>query len=439
MSRHRPTLLPLLSVGAALLVGVTLETPAAADDWPQWRGVHRDGRSAETGLLASWPDGGPPKLWTAHGFGTGFSSVAVAGRRMFTTGDLADGQYVIAAREGDGTFIWRAKIGPVWGDADFPGARSTPTVSGDRVYALGTEGDLVCLSAQDGKELWRRNLASDFGGKQMKAGGEWTWKFSESPLVHDGRVIVTPGSQDALLVALDAQSGKEIWRTKVDRPLGDKGDDGAGYSSVVVGQGGGVTQYVTMVGRGLVGVEAATGKLLWHYNPVANNVANIPTPLISGDFVFGATGYGTGAGLVQLAAAAGGGVTAKEVYFLAGNVFQNHHGNMILEGGTVYAGHGHNRGYPMAVDLATGKVLWGPVENKGNGSAAVAWAEGRLYLRYQNGLMVLAETAKDAYREHGSFMIPEVKRQSWAHPVIANGRLILREQDAIHVYDIKAR
>jgi len=418
--RHLPLLL-------ALSCMLSL-APAAADDWPQWRGPQRDGRSAETGLLQSWPEGGPKKLWTASGFGTGFSSVAVSGGKIFTLGDLPDGQYVIAAKAADGSVLWKTKLGSPHED-EFPGPRSTPTIAGDRLYALGSDGSLVCLQTADGKQVWKRSVQSDFAASAPQ------WKFAESPLVDSDHVIVTPASSGALMVALDAATGKEAWRTPGSLP-GGKGQDGPGYASAVVSTAGGVRQYVQMVGRGLMGIDAASGRLLWSYNKVANNVANIPTPIVSGDLVFASTGYQTGAALLRLAGGSGG-IDATEKYFLKHDVFQNHHGNMILDKGVIYAGHGHNRGAPIAIEMETGKVLWGPAQNAGKGSAAIAYADRRLYLRYQNGLMMLIDASPTGYQERGSFMIPDVKRESWSHPVIANGVLLLREQDQIHAYAVK--
>jgi outer membrane protein assembly factor BamB len=250
-------------------------------------------------------------------------------------------------------------------------------------------------------------------------------------------VIVTPGARDAGLVALHPATGEEIWRTRLPE-VGPKGKDGAAYSSIVVSHGAGVEQYVQILGRGAVGVEAATGRFLWGYNRIANDVANIPTPLVEGDRVFVSTGYGTGAALLRLVKKDGG-VAAEEVYFLPGDTFQNHHGNMVLHGGHVYAGSGHNKGFPISVQLADGAIAWGPERNRGQGSAAVTFADGRLYLRYQNGLMVLAEATPAGYRERGSFQIPEVAHPSWSHPVVAGGKLYLREQDHLFAYDLTAR
>lgn len=419
--------IPLLAASAA----------GAADDWPQWRGPNRDARSPETGLLQTWPEGGPGLAWTATGIGAGFSSVAVAGDHVFTLGDLEDGQYAFALSRADGSPAWKTKLGPIWADASFPGPRSTPTVDGDRVYVLGTEGDLVALRVATGEELWRRNLHRDLGGAQMLAQGTTTWKFSESVLVDGDRVIATPGSNEAALAAFDKSTGEVLWRTELPH-FGEAGIDGAGYSSAVVSEACGVRQYVQLLGRGVVGVEADTGRFLWGYDRVANQVANIATPLVQGDLVFASTGYNTGAALLKLECGGDTGVTAREVYFLEHTRLQNHHGGLVLHDGYVYTGTGHNKGFPIAVELATGETAWGPIRNDGRDSAAIAYADGRLYFRYQDGLVVLIGATPEGYEEHGSFRIPDVDKPSWPHPVIAGGRLFLREQDRLYVYDVSA-
>ncbi|HXV78156.1 MAG TPA: PQQ-binding-like beta-propeller repeat protein [Candidatus Polarisedimenticolaceae bacterium] len=423
-------------IATLALLALGLVSTATADDWPQWRGPERDGRSAETGLLDNWPAGGPPLEWRASGLGSGFSSVAVAGERIYTLGDSGDAQYAVALDRKDGKQLWKTRVGPAWDD-EYLGPRSTPTVDGKRIFVLSTEGDLFAIDAESGVTVWQRNLVKDFGGAMMKAMGQYEWKYSESPLVDGDRVVVTPGGKEAMMVALAKATGEEIWRVAIPS-LGEKGTDGAGYSSPVVSEAGGVRQYVQFVGRGVIGVEAKTGRFLWGYNKVANDVANIPTPLVDGDRVFASSGYGTGSALIELSRGDGG-FSAREVYFLGPDTMQNHHGGLILHDGHVYAGSGHNKGLPVSVELATGKVAWGPERNDGQASAAIAYADGRLYFRYQNGLMVLVEATPEGYREHGSFTIPDVKRPSWPHPVIAGGKLYLREQDHLYCYDVRAR
>jgi outer membrane protein assembly factor BamB len=205
----------------------------------------------------------------------------------------------------------------------------------------------------------------------------------------------------------------------------------------VVSTGAGVRQYVQLMGRGVVSVRASDGAFLWGYNKVANNVANISTPLVEGDFVFASTGYQTGSALLKLSKN-GDGVSATEVYFLDGKTFQNHHGGYVLVGQHVYGGHGHRRGAPICIELASGKVVWGgeTLRNEGTGSAAVTTADGLLFFRYENGTMILIEATPEGYRQKGSFQIPNVSRPSWAHPVVLGGKLFVREQDHLYVYDV---
>ncbi len=418
------------------VVAVVLSLPlpraeAAGADWPGWRGAKRDGQSRETGLLAEWPTNGPPLAWKADGMGAGFSSVAVVDGRIYTMGDREDSQYLLAFSAENGAPLWEHRVGPAL-PGENGGPRGTPTVEGGTVFALGTGGDLVAVDAASGSERWRHNLPKDFRGRMMSG-----WSWSESPLVDGDRVVVTPGSRKAGLVALDKVFGKEIWRAEMPE-LGPAGADGAGYASVVVSEAAGTRQYVQLLGRGLVGVRASDGRTLWSYNRVANSTANISTPLVRGNWVFASTGYDTGSALVELSRSSDDRADAREVYFLQPNTFQNHHGGMVLVGNHVYGGHGHGRGAPICVELTTGKVAWGgEIRNAGNGSAAVVYADGHLYYRYQNGVVLLVEASPDGYHEKGKLTLPEVRDPSWSLPAIAGGRLYLREQDRLYAYDLR--
>ncbi len=416
------------------LIVILLTTGGRADDWPRFRGTQGDGRSAETGLLAEWPEGGPELVWTAAGLGKGYSSVSVVADRIYTLGDVDDRQTVFAIAVDTGEVIWQQEIGN-GNTGDYTGSRSTPTFDGGRLYCLTTDAVLVCLDASDGQVEWKRDLASDFGAQIMLAKGKWEWRFSESPLVDGDRVIVTPGAPDAMLVALDKQTGSEVWRCAIPE-LGDKGTDGAGYSSAVISNACGVKQYVQLTGRGVIGVEAETGRFLWGYNRVANDVANISSPVVMDDFVFASTGYQTGSALLHLTKSASGEFEVEEKYFLDHRTFQNHHGGFVLHNGFIYGGHGHKMGLPVCIRLDNGEVMWGPARNDGKSSAAICLADDHLYFRYQNGLMVLIEAVDREYREKGSFMIPRVRAESWSHPVIAGGKLYLKEQDQLYCYDV---
>jgi outer membrane protein assembly factor BamB len=402
-----------------------------AADWPGWRGPHRDAIFPETGLLKQWPQGGPRLAWKAQGLGGGFSSLSIAGDRIFTMGDRGDSQYVLALNLADGKQIWATKIGPAWDDDETGGPRGTPTVDGDSVYAIGTEGEVVCLNRATGAIRWQKSMTRDYNGQMMSV-----WKYAESPLIDGDRLLFTPGNFDAMVVAVDKRTGKDLWRGEVGRISGN-GSNGAGYSSIIASDGAGVHQYVQLIGRGLIGVRAEDGKVLWKYNRVANDIANIATPIVRGDYVFASTSYGAGSVLLKLSKTADG-VDAKEVYYLDGPVFQNHHGGVVLVGDFLYGGHGQNNGFPTCIEFLTGKIRWGGnIRPEGaTGSAAVAYADGHLYFRYQNGAMKLFDASPEGFKETGSFHIPDVRKPSWSHPVIHDGKLYLREQDTLLVYDV---
>jgi outer membrane protein assembly factor BamB len=402
-----------------------LAIDAARTDWPQWRGPERDGHSADKGLLDAWPKEGPPLLWRGDGLGYGYASVSVAGDRIYTMGQVRGTVCLIALRRDSGEKIWETSLG----EGGAPNC--SPTVDGDLVFGVTYEGDLVCCNANSGDVQWRKNYGRDFGGQMMSG-----WGYSESPLVDGDRLICTPGAQDAMLAALDKRSGEVLWKTVIDRDLGPNGGDGAAYSSVVISNGGGVKQYVQLVGRGVIGVSAADGRLLWNYNRVANGTANCSTPVISGDYVFASTGYDTGAVILQLHAR-GGRVGAREVRFFEPREVQNHHGGMVLVGDYLYLGHGHNNGLPLCLHIPSGREMWRPGRGAGTGSAAVAYADGHLYFRYENGVMALIEANPNEYRAKGSFTIASIIDKSWPHPVIAGGCLYLRDQDVLLCYDLR--
>jgi len=398
-------------------------------NWSQWRGPNRDGISRETGLLQSWPEGGPPVVFQSEGLGGGYSSVAVVDGRVFTLGKFGDETRLLAVSAEDGRLLWQTPLGT---GGDNP--NGTPTVEGDLVYAVSFAGDLICAQVETGEVVWRKNFPRDFGGQMMSS-----WGYSESPLVDGDRVIVTPGAKDAALAALDKRTGEVLWKTPMPSNPGPAGQDGAGYSSVVISNARGVKQYVQFVGRGVISADAATGKFLWGYNRIANGTANIPTPIVSGDFVLCSSGYDDGGSALLRVTGAGGRLGVEEVWYQRSNQLQNHHGGMILLGDQVYMGHGHNNGFPVCFDLATGRDRWRPGRGAGTGSAAVAYADGRFYFRYESGVMALIEASPRDYFERGRFRIGINNGQSWSLPVIAGGKLYLRDQHQLIVYDVKGR
>jgi outer membrane protein assembly factor BamB len=405
------------------------EYQPAPGDWPGFRGPNRDGISKETGLNHTWSEDGPPLLWTTTGLGGGFSSVSIAGDKIFTMGDHEDGQYVMALKLEDGDELWKTRIGDAWKES-YLGPRCTPTYDGELLYAIGTHGDLACLETATGKTRWHKSFKKDFGGKMMSG-----WGFSESPLVDGDKVLCTPGAADAMIVALDKKTGDVIWKSAVPS-IGENGKDGAAYASIVISNGAGTKQYVQLTGRGVIGVSANDGKFLWGYNKIANKTANIPTPIIHDDYVFCSTGYQTGAALLKLNRTSDG-VEAEEIYFLNSKTLQNHHGGMIMVGDYLYGGTGHNLGFPVCVEWLTGKVVWNGGRGPGSGSAAVVYADGSTYFRYQNGVIAEVEATPLGYNLLGKFELPAGEKPSWPYPVVAGGKLYLREQDNLYCYQLK--
>ena len=347
---------------------------AYSADWPQWRGPQRNGVSSETGLLKEWPKEGPKLLWQAKDIGDGYSTPSIAGGRIYLLSSRGlDNEFVQALSTADGKQIWATRLGNVGNPSQmpsFPTARSTPTVDGDTIYALGSDGDLACLEAATGKIKWGKSLRADFGGKPGQ------WAYSESPLVDGDALIVTPGGADATMVALNKKTGQTIWKSAVP------GGDDAAYASVSIIEAAGRRQYVQFLAKGLVGVDAKTGQFLWRYDGTGKGQTNIPSPVLGDGYIYSSQGRGPGA-LIHLTPS-GQSVNAEQVY-LQRNL-PNTNGGAVLVGNTLY-GSGDNG--LIAADWLTGKGLW--LETTVGGAALAA--DGRLYIHNENGEVVLADVS----------------------------------------------
>ncbi|QDT18112.1 outer membrane protein assembly factor BamB family protein [Alienimonas californiensis] len=428
-----------LAFGVAALFAAVV-SPLTAGDWPQWRGPERDGfAAADESLGPAWGSDGPEELWSLEGMGKGFASVAVVGDRLYTTGNFDDGQRVVAvdlpAAGGQPSIAWSKSFTEGVPKHGYDGSRSTPTVVGDKLYVTGSNGSIACLSTE-GEVLWSKDFAKEYGS------GSQSWGYAESPLVDGDRVIFTPGSEKALMVCCDRNTGKEIWKTPYPPQL-TGGKREAGYSSAVISEGGKVRHYVQMTGGGPIGLRASDGKVLWGSDAAANGTAVIPTPLIGGkggNWAFVSSGYGAGAACFKLSPAGRNELKVETVYELEGRDFQNHHGQMILADGYVYAGTGHggSANSPVCLKLETGEIVWGGGKDKltgsGSGSAAVIAVGDELLFRYQSGQISRIALTTKGYEEKGVFTPRVVKDPSWAHPAVAGGVLFVREQDTLMAY-----
>src|SRR5437867_320122 len=368
---------------------VLLATVSFAADWPQWRGPQRNGLSQETGLLKEWPKQGPQLLWQLKDIGEGYATPAVVGSRIFLLSNRGlDNEFVQALSIQDGKPVWTTRLGKV-GNPDmqpsYPKARSTPTIDGERLYALSSDGDLACLETATGNVVWRKSLRADFGGKPG------TWAYAESPLIDGDTLVVTPGGKEATLVALNKKTGAVIWKSAVP------GGDAAAYASAIVTEAAGRKQYIQFLNDGVVGVDAKTGQFLWRYDATSKGPANIASPVAHDGYVYSTNARRFGAALVQLHATKDG-FSAEQVYLERD--LPNTLGGQILIGKYIY---GTNPEGPACAEFVTGKLQW---KAEGTGPGAVMYADGRLYFHGEHGDVSLVEATPEAYREKGRFTLP---------------------------------
>jgi outer membrane protein assembly factor BamB len=417
------------AVLSAVLLTLTVSL-AVATDWPQWRGLHRDGISPETGLLQEWPADGPKIRWKRTDIGAGFSTPVVVGGKVYlqTNQDIdpmaanPDAiEYALCLDEKTGQDIWKTPIGKVGANRglNYNGTRSTPTVDGDRLYCLSSAGQLVCLTT-DGKPKWQKDLIKDLGG--VIGGEKAGWSYSESVLVDGDLVICTPGGETATLAALNKSTGEVVWKCAVP------GGDAAEYSSIMITEAGGVKQYVTFLRKGLVGVDAKTGKFLWQYTKVVDPGANIMTPNVYRDRIFVSASRGGGA-VIELKNT-NGKIAVNEVFFnksLGASI-----GSALLIDGYLY---GATTQGLFCADFATGKEQW---LEKSIGNASLCFADGRIYARSFAGDIFLVEPNPKEYIQHGRVKQPNrSKISAWPHPVVANGGLYVRDMNTLVCFDVK--
>jgi outer membrane protein assembly factor BamB len=414
-------------------------------DWPQFRGPQRDGVSRETNLRKQWPDGGPPLLWTYANLGVGYSGPAVVGDRLYTSAARGDSEYVFALdlkNAGDQGVkeVWSTRIGPLFswkGNNWNAGPSATPTVDGELLYALGGNGDLVCVEVGSGKERWRKNLPRELGGEVNPIGGgqeEPTplgWGYAWAPLVDGQQLVCVPGGKQGLLAALDKMTGQVLWQSK-------EVTNQATYSSPIAVEIAGARQYVQVTNEGIVGVAAKDGKKLWSYmrEPAYGDVV-IATPVFLDNHLFATVGFAQGCDLIKL--------TSQNSAFQVEKVFsnktvENRDGGVVLVDGHVY-GYSENKGW-FCMELKTGAIAWSERNKLGRGS--LTYADGNLYCcTEQGGIVALVEATPKGWNEKGRLQLPKESRQRkqsgglWTHPVVANGRLYLRDQELLFCYDLK--
>jgi outer membrane protein assembly factor BamB len=429
---------------ASLLMGFAVQV-LLGGDWPQFRGPKRDGVSSETGLLKQWPQGGPALVWTYSGAGVGYSGPAVVGDRLYMSGGRGDAEFVFALdlkNVANETVkeAWSARIGPLFnwkGNNWNAGPNATPTVDGELLYALGGGGDLVCVETATGKERWRKHLPRELGGEVNPIGGgaedptPLGWGYAWSPLVDGEQLLCVPGGKQGLLAALDKKTGKLLWQSK-------EVTDQASYSSPLAVEVGGVRQYIQVTNSGIVGVAAKDGKLLWRYtrDPAYDDVV-ISSPIFHDNHVFASVGFGQGCDLIKLVPQ-GGRIKVETVF--SNKSVQNRDGGMVLVGQHLY-GHSENTGW-FCQEFKSGKNLWAEKNKLGRGT--ITYADGCLYCcGEKEGVVVLLDASPKGWTEKGRLPMSKTSRlrkpsgMLWTHPVIANGKLYMRDQELVFCFNLK--
>ncbi len=422
----------------AILVPLFSTAAGSEPIWPQWRGPQRDDISQETGLLSTWPEEGPRRVWLFENCGLGYSGPAVVGNRVYILGTRDEMEQLLAIDMTTGKEIWSIEVGEVlqndWGD----GPRGTPTVDVDQqgkapntthgplIYALGGQGNLVCVRASDGELIWQRAL-QDLKGEIPK------WGYTESPLIYQNQVLCTPGGEQGAIAALDKMTGKLLWQSQ-------ELTETAHYASMILARHHGKMQCIQLLPNHVAGLDVETGQVLWKVD-WPGRVAVIPTPIYHPDHVFVSSGYGVGGMLLRLGAdnAEGSpGTAVEEVY--RNKVIKNHHGGVILLDGHLY-GHSDKAGW-ICQNFLSGEVVWR--ERKALGKGAIAYADGHFYcLGEQDGDVVLIDASPAGWQEQGRFTLqPQTTQRSdrgkiWTDPVICNGKLLLRDQELLFCFDVK--
>ena len=400
---------------------VAVQHDVAGGDWPQFRGPNRDGKAvAGHDLLPAWPDEGLEPVWVYEGLGEGYSSAAVTEDGVYITGMEGEEGFVYAL-DAQGGLRWKSSYGRDW-PRSYRGARTTPTVRDGRVYVMSGQGRAVCFDAATGREIWAVETAQVFGARNI------TWGITESPLVLDGMAVFSPGGPEAGVVALDARTGETRWVTAGV-------DDASGYCSPIVVRRGNRTVIAQLMATTFIGIDASDGALLWRVprEPRPAHGIQAVSPVTDDGRIYITSGYRGRRGELFALSADGAQVTRQ---WRDAHLDAQLGGLVVLDGRVYGASHGNHRNQWLCLNLDNGEV---EASLRGVGKGSVVWADGLLYTLGENGTMGLVDPDPSDFRMISSFTVPRAGGgPHWAHPSIAHGRLFIRHQSTLFVYDLRA-
>jgi outer membrane protein assembly factor BamB len=416
--------LPLMGL-AVLMVFSLMELKA--QDWSQWRGPNREGIVKKAGFNLDWAQKKPSLSWTFRQAGAGYSAPVVVGTTLYCQGAAEEGDFAFALDTKTGKLKWKQILGEQFVESRGNGPRGSVTVDGDKLYLIRGGGQIHCLSAADGKMLWQKDFKDDFDGKMMSG-----WGFSESPLIDGKLVIFSPGGSDGSVIALDKNTGATVWRT-TDLT------DNAAHSSAIVAEVDGIRQYILLTAKCAAGVAPKDGKLLWKVDVPGFRTAVIPTPIYHDHMVYITNGYNFGCILVKLTRS--GDIFNTETVYANQNMM-NAHGGVVLMNGYIYGYADRPVSGWVCQDLKTGENVWVEKNDEVSKGAVLAVNDRLLLMNEKGGMITVVAASPDGWKEFGRMPIPErseiktMDNSVWTHPVVADGKLFMRDHDLLFCFDL---